>query len=78
MGVQIPPSSPKTIMNKNKLLYNAAMSLVQSASFIRPIDRNLSKLLLAKAQEYKDQIVAVDEKVEKEIDEFEKGIREGL
>lgn len=64
-------------MNRNQLLYNASMALVQCAKYISPVDENFVQLMLDKAQEYKDKII-VDENVEKEINEFEQEIRKGL
>ncbi len=40
-------------MTRNKLLYNAAMSLVQAARFVKPVDSDFTKILLDKAEEYK-------------------------
>lgn len=64
-------------MTRNKLLYNAAMALVQAARFVKPIDSDFMKILLDKAEYYKNQIV-IDEKIEAEVTEFERRIKEGL
>jgi hypothetical protein len=59
------------------MLYNAAIALVKAAGFVKPLDPTYSFDLLNKAQEYKDKIV-VDEKLEKEVKDFEQEIRKGL
>jgi hypothetical protein len=64
-------------MTKNKLLYNAAIALVQCARFVNPVDADFAKIMLDKAQELKDQI-KIDQEVEKQVDEFENRIRKGL
>ena len=64
-------------MNKNNLLYNAAAALVECAKFIRPVDKDFAVKMLDKAQEYSNQIV-IDEKLEKEVKQFEERIREGI
>jgi len=64
-------------MTRNKLLYNAAMSLVQAARFVKPVDSDFTKILLDKAEEYKNQII-IDEELEAEVIEFERRIKEGL
>jgi hypothetical protein len=64
-------------MTRNKLLFNAAMALVQAARFVKPVDPDFMKILLDKAEYYKNQIV-IDEKIEAEVTEFERRIKEGL
>jgi len=64
-------------MKRNTLLYNAAMALIQAAKFIRPVDTDFMRILLDKAEYYKNQII-IDEKVEAEVTEFEGRIKEGL
>jgi len=64
-------------MTKNTLLYNASMSLVECARFVRPVDSDYAKTLLDKAEEFSKQIV-IDDKIEKEVDEFEQKIRNGI
>jgi hypothetical protein len=64
-------------MNRNNLLYNAAAALVECAKFIRPVDKDFAVKMLDKAQEYSNQIV-IDEKLEKEVKQFEERIREGI
>ncbi len=64
-------------MNKNKQLYNASMVLVQAATFVKSVEPKYAQELLSKAQEYSDRIV-IDEDVEKEVNEFEQKIKEGL
>ena len=59
---------------KNNELFNAAQSLVISAGFVKLIDENFCKVLLDKAEEYKNQIV-IDEKLEKEIDIYVEKIK---
>jgi len=65
-------------MNRNRLLYNASIALVECAKFVKHIDSDFAKLLLDKAQEYKNQIIAIDKKVEDEINRFEKRIEKRL
>ena len=65
------------IMKRNLLLYNASMALVQCAKFIKPVDVEYTQQLLDKAEEFKNQIV-IDEKLDAEVTEFEKRIKEGL
>ena len=62
---------------RNKLLFNASMALVECAKFVRAIDSDYAIELLDKAQEYKDQIV-IDEKFNKEVEEFAEEIKKGL
>lgn len=64
-------------MNKNKLLYNAAMALTECAKFVKPVDKDFVNLMLDKAKEFANKIV-IDEKLEHEVDEFEKRIRKEL
>ena len=64
-------------MNKNNLLYNAAVALTECAKFVRPVDMDFVQVMLDKAQEYTNQII-VDEELEKEVDEFEREIRKGI
>ena len=61
---------------KNTKLYNASLSLVQAAKFVREIDTDFAQKLLDKAEGYKNQIV-IDEKLEAEVINFEKRIKEG-
>lgn len=65
------------MMRKNLLLYNAAMALVYAVKFIKPVDRDFAQVLLDKAQEYKNKII-IDKKLEVEVGDFEKRIKEGL
>jgi len=62
---------------RNALLYNASMSLVNAAKFVKPVDKEYSKVLLNKAEEFKNQIV-IDNELEAEVIDFEKRIRKGL
>lgn len=64
-------------MNRNQLLYNAAMALVECAKYISPVDNDFVQDMLDKAQDFTNQI-SINEKLEKEVDEFEEKIREGL
>jgi len=78
MGVRIPPSAPKELkMTKNNLLFNAAAALTECAKFIRPVDKEFVKIMLDKAQEFINQI-KIDEKLEKEVNQFEEKIRKGI
>jgi len=63
--------------SKNKLFYNASMVLVQTAVFVKEVDEKFAKKILDKAQEYADQIT-VDDEIEKEVNEFEQKIKEGI
>lgn len=62
---------------KNKLLFNASMALVECAKFVKAIDNEYAIELLDKAEEYKNQIV-IDDKFNKEVEEFAKEIKKGL
>lgn len=62
---------------KNSLLYNASIALINAARFVKPVDREYSKVLLDKAEEFKNQIV-IDEGLEAEVIDFEERIRKGL
>jgi hypothetical protein len=64
-------------MNRNNLLYNAAMALTECAKFIRPVDKDFVQVMLDKAQEFADQI-KIDEQLEQEVNQFEERIREGI
>lgn len=64
-------------MTRNNLLFNAAAALTECAKFIRPVDKEFVKIMLDKAQEFIDQI-KVDEKLEKEVNQFEERIRKGI
>jgi hypothetical protein len=61
---------------KNTKLYNASMALVQAARYVKEIDKDFAQKLLDKAEGYKNQIV-IDEKLEAEVIDFEKRIKEG-
>lgn len=63
-------------MNKNVELYNACVGLLQASRLVRPIDEDYAKSLLDKVEEYKNQIVPVDDKTEKEINDYADRIRE--
>lgn len=64
-------------MQRNSLLYNAANALITCAKYVKPIDNDYAQVLLDKAQEYTNQIL-IDNDLEKEVDEFEGKIREGI
>jgi uncharacterized protein YqgV (UPF0045/DUF77 family) len=64
-------------MTKNNLLFNAAAALTECAKFIRPVDKEFVKIMLDKAQEFINQI-KIDEKLEKEVNQFEEKIRKGI
>lgn len=62
---------------KNNLLFNAAAALIDCARFVNPIDKGFAQELLDKAESY-SKLIIIDEKVEKEVGEFEKEIKAGL
>lgn len=64
-------------MNRNQLLYNAAMALVECAKYINPVDRDFTQIMLDKAQEFSEKIT-VDSELEKEVDDIEREIKKGL
>ena len=64
-------------MNKNVLLWNACMALLNAARIVKPIDPVYTRQLLDKAEQFKNEIV-VDEKLEKEVRGFEQRIKKGL
>jgi hypothetical protein len=64
-------------MNRNQLLYNASMALVECAKYINPVDRDFTQIMLDKAQEFSEKIT-VDSELEKEVDDIEREIRKGL
>lgn len=64
-------------MSRNVRLYNSSIALVEASKVVKGVDIEFANVLLDKAQEYKDKIV-IDEKVEKEVKNFEEEIRKGL
>jgi hypothetical protein len=62
-------------MNRNVELYNACIALLQVSKLVRPVDLLFANELLNKAEEYKNQIVPVDDETEKEIKEYADRIR---
>jgi len=53
-------------MDKNIVLYNAAIALVEASKFINEVDREFGIIMLDKAEELKRKI-HIDEKENKEI-----------
>jgi hypothetical protein len=59
---------------KNTDLFNASVSLVQAAYYVKFVDKDFANKLLDKAEEYKKEIV-VDKELEGEIIDFEERIK---
>ena len=64
-------------MNKNAKLFQVALHLLNAANLLRDIDDEYREELLDKAQEYKDKI-EIDEKLEKEVSEYEQRIEQRM
>jgi len=63
-------------MDKNILLYNAALALVEASKFVKEVDKKFGMTLLDKAEEFKNSI-HIDEKENKEIGRYKQLIKEG-
>lgn len=62
-------------MEKNVLLYNAAMSLVEASKFVSQLDKEFGIIMLDKAENFK-KMIHVDEKENREIDRYKNLIKE--
>jgi hypothetical protein len=64
-------------MTRNLNFYNAAAHLIMAVSFLREEDSEFCKILLDKAEEYKNKI-EIDEELEKEVNEYERRIEQRM
>jgi len=62
-------------MEKNILLYNAAMALVRASKFVKEVDKEFGTTMLDKAEELKDKI-HIDEMENEEIGRYKQLIKE--
>ena len=63
-------------MDKNIVLYNAAIALVEATKFVNEVDKEFVTVMLDKAEEFKDKI-HINEKENKEIGRYKQLIKEG-